>query len=137
MKKAHGLATGRQILGERWARDHADDKKPALAAALEAAFSPASGVTCIGVGQAEREDAAGWLPPGMACVSGRNDEAAASSQQSPGEDRADPEANDATRIGGDRKEGDAGEINGVADELPAFLIGDEPKSAAFNGVSVP
>jgi ParB family transcriptional regulator, chromosome partitioning protein len=31
VKKAHGLAIGREILGERWARDHADDKKPVLA----------------------------------------------------------------------------------------------------------
>ena len=37
-KKAHGLAIGREILGDRWARDHADDKKPVLAAALETAF---------------------------------------------------------------------------------------------------
>ena len=41
VKKAHGLAIGREILGERWARDHADDKKPVLAAALETAFDPA------------------------------------------------------------------------------------------------
>ena len=41
VKKAHGLAIGREILGERWARDHADDKKPVLAAALETAFDAA------------------------------------------------------------------------------------------------
>ena len=40
VKKAHGLAIGREILGDRWARDHASDKKPELAAALETAFDP-------------------------------------------------------------------------------------------------
>ena len=29
-KKAHSLDIGRQILGDRWARDHADEKKPVL-----------------------------------------------------------------------------------------------------------
>src|SRR6202007_1316425 len=38
VKKAHSLAVGAEILGERWARDHADDKKAVLAAALEVAF---------------------------------------------------------------------------------------------------
>ncbi|MGH8297484.1 MAG: hypothetical protein ACRETZ_18570, partial [Steroidobacteraceae bacterium] len=104
--------------------DHADDKKPALAAALEAAFDPASGVACIGVGQAERDHAAGWLPPGMAYESGG--EVADSPQPHPGEDRADPAAGATTPIGSDAEEIDAGEIDGVADELPAFLIGDEP-----------
>ena len=28
VKKAHGLAIGAELLGERWARDHAGDKKP-------------------------------------------------------------------------------------------------------------
>ena len=39
-KKAHGLGIGQQILGDRWARDHAGDKKPVLAAGLELAFDP-------------------------------------------------------------------------------------------------
>src|SRR5262249_4187766 len=47
VKKAHGLAIGREILGERWARDHADDKKPVLAAVLETAFDPRKSSTCI------------------------------------------------------------------------------------------
>ncbi len=66
VKKAHGLAIGREILGERWARDHADDKKPVLAAALETAFDPAKNSACIGLDQAARDEAAAWLPPGMA-----------------------------------------------------------------------
>ena len=55
VKKAHGLAIGREILGDRWARDHADDKKPALAAALETAFDPARNAACIGLDQAARD----------------------------------------------------------------------------------
>ena len=46
VKKAHGIAIGREILGDRWARDHAGDKKPELAAALETAFDPAKS-TCL------------------------------------------------------------------------------------------
>ena len=66
VKKAHGLAIGQEILGDRWARDHADDKKPVLAAALETAFDPAKSDACIGLDQAARDSAAAWLPPGMA-----------------------------------------------------------------------
>src|ERR1700730_17850857 len=66
-KKAHGLAIGREILGDRWARDHADDKKPVLAAALETAFDIQLNTACIGLEQAARDSAAAWLPPGIAC----------------------------------------------------------------------
>jgi ParB family transcriptional regulator, chromosome partitioning protein len=52
VKKAHGLAVGREILGERWARDLADAKKPALAAALEIAFDPEKNIACIGLDRA-------------------------------------------------------------------------------------
>ena len=40
-RRRTALRSAREILGERWARDHADDKKPVLAAALETAFDPA------------------------------------------------------------------------------------------------
>jgi ParB family chromosome partitioning protein len=65
VKKAHALAIGREILGERWARDHADDKKPVLAAALETAFDPQKSSACIALDQAARDTAAAWMPPGM------------------------------------------------------------------------
>jgi ParB family chromosome partitioning protein len=65
VKKAHGLAVGAEILGDRWARDHADDKKPVLAAALETAFDVQKNVACVSLNQAERDNAAAWLPPGM------------------------------------------------------------------------
>jgi ParB family chromosome partitioning protein len=77
-KKAHSLAIGKEILGDRWAREHADDKKPVLAAALEIAFDPDKSTACIGLGQTARDDAAAWMPPGMAYAAepnGSGDEA--------------------------------------------------------------
>ena len=97
VKKAHGLAIGKDILGDRWARDHADDKKPVLAAALETAFDPAKNAACIGLDQAARDDAAAWLPPGMAYG-----------------DRIDAD------------DGEAGYADPAAADLPAFLTADEP-----------
>jgi ParB family chromosome partitioning protein len=108
VKKAHGLATGREILGERWARDHADDKKPVLAAALETAFDPAKNAACIGLGQAARDVAAAWLPPGMAYG-----------------ERTDADA------------GEAAALDAEPDELPAFLTTDEPHGTALNGATAP
>jgi hypothetical protein len=64
-KKAHGLDVAKALLGPRWARDHADDKKPILAAALEMAFDPAANSACIGPDQAALDSAAQWLAPGL------------------------------------------------------------------------
>ena len=106
VKKAHGLAIGAEIFGDRWARDHVGDKKPVLADALETAFDPAKSDTCIGFGQAPRGNAAIWLPPGMAY---------AAAEGSPPADLANPDA-----------EAEAGDDIGLAaDELPPFLTGDE------------
>jgi ParB family chromosome partitioning protein len=66
VKKAHGLAIGAEIFGDRWARDHAGDKRPVLAAALETAFDPQKNAACIGLDQTARDQAAAWLPPGIA-----------------------------------------------------------------------
>jgi ParB family transcriptional regulator, chromosome partitioning protein len=117
VKKAHGLAIGREILGERWARDHADDKKPALAAALETAFDPAKNTACIGLDQAARDEAAAWLPPGMAYGGG-------------GDNQPDAIA----RIDGDTDDGDPAGIDLAAAELPAFLTEEEPAGTALNGL---
>jgi ParB family transcriptional regulator, chromosome partitioning protein len=108
VKKAHGLAIGAEILGERWARDHADDKKPVLAAALETAFDPAKSEASIALGQTARDQAAAWLPPGMAY-----DHVLTSD----GADGPDDAALD-------RAESD--DIEPVDAELPAFLTEDEP-----------
>jgi ParB family transcriptional regulator, chromosome partitioning protein len=135
VKKAHGLAIGREILSERWARDHRDDKKPALAAALEAAFDLEASAACIGLGPAERERAAAWLPPGMAYA----DDAAAddtekSSRRDDGEN-PDPGPGDDALIDGDEDDADGADIDGAAGELPAFLTEDELDGAAFDEAS--
>jgi ParB family chromosome partitioning protein len=123
VKKAHGLAIGMAILGPRWECDHADDKKPALAAALETAFDPAKSTACIGLDQAARDGAAAWLPPGMAFA-----------DAAPDGDAADHPVLDDTRIEGDPEdEGEAGEIDAASTDLPAFLTEDEP--VALNGAS--
>jgi ParB family transcriptional regulator, chromosome partitioning protein len=121
-KKAHGLAIGRQILGDRWARDHADDKKPALAAALETAFDPSKSIACIGLDQASRDSAAAWLPPGMAYGDAAADDASAG-----------PELDGAAHIDVD----DGGETDIASTALPAFLTEDEPAGAALNGATAP
>ena len=111
VKKAHGLDIGRQILGERWARDHADDKKPVLAAALETAFDIQKNGACIALDQAARDNAAAWLPPGMAYC------ADSVMAQDPDRRDADP-AEDA-------------DTDASAD-LPAFLT-DDQHAHALNG----
>jgi ParB family chromosome partitioning protein len=61
VKKAHGLAAGAEILGDRWARDHIDARKPVLAAALETAFDPAKSNASVSLNQSARDSAAAWL----------------------------------------------------------------------------
>ena len=121
-KKAHALAIGREILGDRWARDHADDKKPVLAAALETAFDINKSGACIGLGQAARDSAAAWLPPGIAYG---DDEASEHLQSGAAADIHD--AGDGAL--------DADEIDIVTTDLPAFLTDDEPAANALNGAS--
>ena len=121
-KKAHGLTIGREILGDRWARDHADAKKAVLAAALETAFDPAKSAACFGLEQAARDSAAAWLPPGMAYVDGNSD-------------LADPDLDDATRIDVDAENGDGDDMDTVSADLPAFLTEDDPAGVALNGAS--
>ena len=123
-KKAHGLAIANAILGERWARDHADDKKPELAAALETAFDRAASTACIALDQAAREDAAGWLPPGMA-YAGRAADG----------NSADPGLDGACQIDGEPSDTDAGEASIASSDLPGFLTEDERDPPAFNGAS--
>jgi ParB family chromosome partitioning protein len=115
-KKGHGLAVAREILGDRWARDHMGDKKPVLAQALEAAFNPETSANCIGLGQAEREAAAGWLPPGMAAAI-HDDQEIPVETADEGEDETAPDVDGL--IDGDDDEPETGE-----DDLPAFLTED-------------
>jgi ParB family chromosome partitioning protein len=117
-KKAHGLAIGGEILGDRWAREHRDDKKPVLAAALEIAFDPEKSTACINLAHTARDHAAAWLPPGMAYSEAA---AAADLDAAPGEtaNRSTIEAED-----------DGIDNDPLAStELPAFLTDDEPAGA--------
>jgi ParB family chromosome partitioning protein len=123
-KKAHSLAVAEEILGERWARDHRDDKKPVLAAALETAFNIQTNASCIGLGSAERERAADWLPPGMAYAdeAGEAGETRKTSESpEPGDAFID---SDVFIEGDDDDDGDA-VTDGAEDDLPAFLTEDE------------
>lgn len=115
VKKAHGLEIARTLLGPRWARDHADDKKPILAAALEVAFDPAANSACIGLDQAALDSAAAWLPPGFDYVEGI------------ASDEAEPAADEAAATEDDAME---------SPDLPAFLTDDEPSHAVSNGAAV-
>ena len=114
-KKAHGLDIGRGILGDRWARDHADDKKPVLAAALETAFDPQKSSVCIALDQAARDTAAAWLPPGMQYG------------DSGSSDNTDP------HDGTDVVTGTDADTDASAD-LPAFLT-DDHHAHALNGAA--
>src|ERR1700730_3162413 len=117
VKKAHGLAIGMAVLGPRWERDHADDKKPVLAAAPETAFDPAKSTACIGLDQAARDSSAAWLPPGMGFDGAAPDDDAAPDR---------PELDGDARIDSDPEdEGEAGEIDAASTDLPAFLTEDE------------
>jgi len=134
VKKAHGLAVAKSILGTRWARDHGDDKKPVLAAALETAFDPVTSAACIGLDQATRDSAAAWLPPGIAYVAGITP------------DETETAADDAAPIKDDQGveesiEADGAESadpgSGPGQVLPAFLTEDEPLHAGLNGAAAP
>ncbi len=63
--KPQALAIAGDVLGERWTRTHAGDKKGVLAKVLEAAFVD-DGTTALGVDPDSRARAATWMPPGMA-----------------------------------------------------------------------
>ncbi len=126
VEKAHSLAIGSEILGDRWARDHAGDKKPELAAALETAFDPAKSTACIGLDRAAREAAGAWLPSGMDYADTAVNNAA-----------ADLQLDEAAPLAGDPDAAEPGEIDLAAAELPAFLTEDEPRNGALNGASAP
>jgi ParB family chromosome partitioning protein len=113
VKKSASLEVATAILGPRWARDHADGKKAALAAALEKAFDPAANSACIGLERAAREGAAAWLPPGMAYATDASS------------------GGDTDAGSGDQPDDD------VPSELPAFLTGDQPHRTGLNGASAP
>src|SRR3546814_3505423 len=64
VKKAHALEVGATVLGTRWERDHAKDKKQVIDKALEAAFA-GDGETTRGRAPETAARAGAWLPPGI------------------------------------------------------------------------
>ncbi len=123
VKKAHGLGVAKEVLGPRWARDHADDKKAILATALQTAFDPAESGRSIGLDQATRDSAAAWLPPGMAY-----------SGELKAPDFTDHEFG-AASVERDPPDGDVDADDPASSDLPAFLTDDEPNHARLNGAS--
>src|SRR3546814_12212875 len=55
-----------------WHRDHAKDKKPVLAKALEAAFA-GDGATTLGLDPETAARTGAWVPPGMAYGASHDD----------------------------------------------------------------
>ena len=119
-KKAHSLAIGRQILGERWARDHADEKKPVLAD-----------------GARERLRSRAQRPP--ASVSTRRRATTPRRGCRPAwpmtTRAADPGHNGADRTGLDDGDPGAGDADIASADLPAFLTDDRPDGIALNGAA--
>ena len=77
LRKDRLLAIARATLGEAWAAAHRNDRKAALAGAMEAAFAPGAAVPA-GVSPSARAAALAWVPPGFrAFDSGRAAEAEA------------------------------------------------------------
>ena len=64
LRKDRLLAIARATLGEAWAAAHRNDRKAALAEAMEAAFAPGAAVPA-GVSPSARAAALAWVPPGF------------------------------------------------------------------------
>jgi ParB family chromosome partitioning protein len=126
VKKAHGLAIAGTILGPRWVREHAEDKKGNLALALEKAFDPETNTACIGLDQAARDAAAAWLPPGIAAG-----DVAARGEDDDAEPAGDLEPED------EPLDGEFGDADQPSADLPAFLTEEEPQRVGLNGASAP
>ena len=74
LRKDRLLAIARATLGEAWAAAHRNDRKAALAEAMEAAFAAGAAVPA-GVSPSARAAALAWVPPGFrAFDSGRAEE---------------------------------------------------------------
>ena len=107
VKKAHALDIGAEILGPRWQRDHAKDKKPILAKALEAAFA-GDGAATLGLDPQTSARAAAWVPPGMTYGESHDEPSSADASHVDDPDPIDTGAGSDTR----------------AKVVPAFLTAD-------------
>ena len=84
INKSRILDIARTVFGAAWATARAKNKKPALAAAMEQAFT--AGDPPVGMSADMHAAALAWMPPGFAAFdTGRMDEEA-------GDDNADPTA---------------------------------------------
>ena len=126
VKKAHGLAIGSEILGDRWARDHAGDKKPELAG---------------GAGNRFRSREKHRLPRSRPAGARRRCGLAAARHGLCRRCRGQlPQIRIWTkqhRWPAIADDGEPVEIDLAAAELPAFLTEDEPRDGALNGASAP
>ena len=122
VKKAHALQIAASVLGPRWAKDHAEDKKPVLAAALETVFDPEKNGTSINLDRDALDNAGTWLPPGIAY----------DSDAEPVTSEPDPVLN-AVVVPVCDGGGDAAGDDEPASGLPAFLIEEAVPRAAPNG----
>ena len=75
LRKARLLAIARDTLGEAWAAAHRNDRKAALAEAMEAAFAAGDAVPA-GVSPSARAAALAWVPPGFGAFDSARAEAA-------------------------------------------------------------
>ena len=83
LRKDRLLAIARATLGEAWAAAHRNDRKAALAEAMEAAFAAGAAVPA-GVSPSGRAAALAWVPPGFrAFDAGGAEEAEAASGEAP------------------------------------------------------
>jgi ParB family chromosome partitioning protein len=113
VKKSHALEVGAAVLGEHWQRDHAKDKKPELAKALEAAFA-GDGTTTLGLDPETAARAGAWVPPGMAYGGSPDESSPAPAGSVDDAERIDGEPNSDTPAG----------------TVPAFLTADSPPGDA-------
>jgi ParB family transcriptional regulator, chromosome partitioning protein len=109
VKKSHGLDVGAAVLGPRWQRDHAGDKKPALAKALEAAFL-GDGAATLGLDPGTSARAGAWIPPGMPYGAVPDELSSANTNDVDEPDRINLEPRSHTE----------------AETVPAFLTSDSP-----------
>jgi ParB family chromosome partitioning protein len=113
VKKSHALAVGAAVLGAHWQRDHAKDKKPELAKALQAAFA-GDGTTTLGLDPETSARAGAWVPPGMAYGASDDEDSPAHPGSVDEADRIDAEPGSDTPAG----------------TVPAFLTADSPPGGA-------
>ena len=124
LRKDRLLAIARATLGEAWAAAHRNDRKAALAEAMEAAFAAGAAVP-LGVSPSGRAAALAWVPPGFRGVRHRTAAEAEAETEVPVAEAASGEAPPPT-VPVVPEEGGAGETAhedgaGAASQTPPAL----------------